>query len=71
MSRAELNYQILLEVTNVLNSQRDTESLWWAITRQIRTVISWDRAGILAVGLGDDPAVDELLDKRRLRGERQ
>lgn len=47
MSRAELNYEILLEVTNVLNSQRDSESLWKEITRQIQRVVSWDRAGIL------------------------
>ena len=47
MSRAELNYEILLELTNVLTSQRDTESLWQAIARQIRRVVPWDRAGIV------------------------
>ncbi|WP_447987496.1 sigma 54-interacting transcriptional regulator [Nitrospira sp. Nam74] len=47
MSRAELNYEILLELTNVLTSQRDTESLWQAITRQISRVVPWDRAGIV------------------------
>jgi formate hydrogenlyase transcriptional activator len=47
MSRAELNYEILLELTNVLTSQRDTESLWQAIAQQIRRVVPWDRAGIV------------------------
>lgn len=40
------NYRALLAVTNVLNSQRDTDSLWPAITKQIRNVLPWERAGI-------------------------
>jgi formate hydrogenlyase transcriptional activator len=47
MSRAELNYEILLELTNLLTSQRDTESLWQAIAGHIRRVVPWDRAGIV------------------------
>ncbi|MDT7043215.1 sigma-54-dependent Fis family transcriptional regulator [Candidatus Nitronereus thalassa] len=39
-------YQTLLEVTNILNSQRNTESLWKAITGHIKKVIPWERAGI-------------------------
>ena len=39
-------YQTLLEVTNVLNSQHDTEGLWKAIAGHIKQVISWERAGI-------------------------
>ena len=39
-------YQTLLEVTNVLNSQQDTESLWKAIAGHIKHVVSWERAGI-------------------------
>ena len=39
-------YQTLLEVTNILNSQRDTESFWKAITGHIKKVIPWERAGI-------------------------
>lgn len=39
-------YHTLLEVTNVLNSQRNTEDLWKAITGHIKKVISWERAGI-------------------------
>lgn len=39
-------YQTLLEVSNVLNSQRNTEDLWKAITGHIKKVIQWERAGI-------------------------
>ena len=46
MKRAELSLETLLEVTNVLNSQRDLEGLWRVIADQIQTVIPWDRAGI-------------------------
>lgn len=43
---ADLNYRLLLEVTNVLNSQRDTESLFSAIADQIKKVFPWQRTGI-------------------------
>ncbi|HMU54432.1 MAG TPA: sigma 54-interacting transcriptional regulator [Nitrospira sp.] len=46
MRRAELSFETLLEVTNVLNSQRDLDSLWQVIAEQIHAVIPWDRAGI-------------------------
>ena len=39
-------YRKLLEVTNILNSQRNTESFWRAITSNIKDVIPWERAGI-------------------------
>ncbi|HKY73484.1 MAG TPA: sigma 54-interacting transcriptional regulator [Nitrospira sp.] len=39
-------YRELLAVTNVLNSQRDTDSLWRAIAEQIRHVLPWERAGV-------------------------
>ncbi len=39
-------YRTLLEVTNILNSQRDTEGLWKAITGHVKQVIPWERAGI-------------------------
>jgi len=39
-------YQTLLEVSNILNSQRNSESLWKAITGHIKQVIPWERAGI-------------------------
>jgi formate hydrogenlyase transcriptional activator len=46
-NRVDLRYRALLEVTNVLNSQRNMESLWRAITTRIKQVIQWERAGIL------------------------
>src|SRR5207247_11350690 len=46
MNRADLSYRILLEVTNVLNSQHDTDSLWHAIAEQIKQIIPWERAGV-------------------------
>lgn len=39
-------YRALLDVTNILNSQRDWEGLWKAIAGHIREVIPWERAGI-------------------------
>ena len=39
-------YQTLLEVTNILNSQRNSEDLWKAITGYIKKVVPWERAGI-------------------------
>ncbi len=42
----EERYRALLAVTNVLNSLRDTDSLWKAITAQIRKIVPWDRAGV-------------------------
>src|SRR5215208_6746828 len=46
MRDSEDSYRALLAVTNVLNSQRDTDSLWHAITEQIRKVLAWQRAGV-------------------------
>ena len=40
------NYQALLAVAVVLNSQRDTQSLWQAITEQITKVLPWARASV-------------------------
>ncbi|GKS58739.1 hypothetical protein YTPLAS18_22660 [Nitrospira sp.] len=46
MQEHEGRYRALLAVTNVLNSLRDTDSLWRAITAQIQKVIPWERAGV-------------------------
>ena len=46
MDRIELNYRALLAVAVELNSQRDTHSLWEAITREITKVIPWARASV-------------------------
>ena len=42
----EQTYRALLAVTNVLNSQRDIDSLWHAIGEHIRKVLPWERAGV-------------------------
>ena len=39
-------YRTLLEVTNILNSQRNTDNLWKALAGHIKKVITWERAGI-------------------------
>jgi formate hydrogenlyase transcriptional activator len=39
-------YRILLNVSNILNSQRDSDSLWKAITGHLRQIVPWERAGI-------------------------
>lgn len=46
MDRIERNYRALLNVAIVLNSQRDTKSLWQAIIEQIEQVIPWARASV-------------------------
>ncbi|GKS58744.1 hypothetical protein YTPLAS18_22710 [Nitrospira sp.] len=46
MRDIEQSFRALLAVTNVLNSQRDSVSLWKAVTQQIRKVVPWERAGI-------------------------
>src|SRR5262245_33762946 len=46
MEQVEINYRALLAVAVVLNSQRDTHSLWEAITAEITKVIPWARASV-------------------------
>src|SRR5690606_21119475 len=46
VERIERNYRALLNVAIVLNSQRDTNSLWHAIIEQIEQVIPWARASV-------------------------
>jgi len=46
MEQIEINYRALLAVAVVLNSQRDTHSLWEAITAEITKVIPWARASV-------------------------
>ena len=54
MDQIEINYRALLAVAVVLNSQRDTHSLWEAITAEITKVIPWARASVTLY----DPDVD-------------
>ncbi len=71
MHHADLNYRALLEVTNVLNSQRDTDSLWRAIAEQINQVVPWERAGITLYSPDSDSfrfyAVETSLSARLLQ----
>lgn len=46
MDRIQINYRALLAVAVVLNSQRDMQSLWEAITAEITKVIPWARASV-------------------------
>ncbi|MDT7043211.1 sigma-54-dependent Fis family transcriptional regulator [Candidatus Nitronereus thalassa] len=46
MNRIETNYRALLKVAIELNSQRNTKSLWQAITAQIHQVMPWARASV-------------------------
>ncbi len=66
----EGSYRALLAVTNVLNSQRDTDSLWRAITEQIRQVLPWERAGVTLYNAESDSfrfyAVETSLPNREL-----
>ena len=47
MSHVYQRYRTLLEVSNVLNSQREMDSLWQACTELIKDVVPWERAGVL------------------------
>ena len=47
MPQVHRRYRALLEVSNVLNSQREMDSLWQACTERIKEVVSWERAGVL------------------------
>jgi formate hydrogenlyase transcriptional activator len=46
VERIERNYRALLNVAIVLNSKRDTSSLWQAIIEQIEQVMPWARASV-------------------------
>src|SRR5438093_346958 len=71
MNRADLSYRILLEVTNVLNSQHDTDSLWRAIAKQIKQIVPWERAGVTCYDANSDSfrfyAVETSLATRVLQ----
>ena len=42
MHNVDLNYRTLLSVTNVLNSQRNRQSLFRAITDQLTKLVRWE-----------------------------
>ena len=73
MQNVTLNYRTLLSVTNVLNSQRNRQSLFRAITDQLTKVVRWERAGITVYDLQSDAfrfyAVETNLPKVVLRSD--
>lgn len=73
MPNVTLNYRTLLSVTNVLNSQRNRQSLFRAITDQLTNVVRWERAGITVYDLQKDAfrfyALETNLPKIVLRSD--
>lgn len=73
MHNAALSYRTLLSVTNVLNSQRNRQSLFRAVTDQLAKVVRWERAGITVYDLKSDAfrfyAVETNLPKVVLRSD--
>jgi len=71
MTQVDRRYHALLEVTNVLNSQRDMDSLWRACTERIKDVVPWERAGILLYAPEHDEfrfhALETSMQKRVLQ----
>ncbi|MCC6966503.1 MAG: sigma 54-interacting transcriptional regulator [Nitrospira sp.] len=63
-------YHALLEVSNVLNSQREMGSLWQACTERIKDVVPWERAGVLLYAPDEDGfrfhALETAMPKRLL-----
>ncbi|KXK07433.1 MAG: nif-specific regulatory protein nifA, partial [Nitrospira sp. OLB3] len=73
MRNVDLSYRTLLSVTNVLNSQRDRQSLFRAVVDQLAHVVRWERAGITVYDLESDAfrfyAVETNLPKVVLRSD--
>ena len=73
MPNVTLNYRTLLSVTNVLNSQRNRQNLFRAITDQLTNVVRWERAGITVYDLQADAfrfyALETNLPKVVLRSD--
>ena len=71
MPQVHRRYRALLEVSNVLNSQREMDSLWQACTERIKEVVSWERAGVLLYVPDEDGfrfhALETSLPKRVLQ----
>jgi formate hydrogenlyase transcriptional activator len=71
MTEVHRRYRALLEVSNVLNSQREMDSLWEACTERIKEVVPWERAGVLLYVPDQDAfrfhALETALPKRVLQ----
>ena len=66
MTAVHRRYHALLEVSNVLNSQREMDSLWRACTECIN-VVAWERAGVLLY-VPEEDGSDFTLLKPTCRG---
>jgi formate hydrogenlyase transcriptional activator len=70
MTQIHRRYHALLKISNVLNSQREMDSLWRACTECIKEVVPWERAGVLLYVPEDDGfrfhALETSLPKRVL-----
>lgn len=71
MTVVHRRYHALLEVSNILNSQRKMDDLWQACTECIKEVISWERAGVLLYAPEEDGfrfhALETNMPKRVLQ----
>lgn len=71
MTEVYRRYRALLEISNVLNSQREMDSLWQACTERIKEVVPWERAGVLIYTLEEDGfrfhALETSIPKRLLQ----
>ncbi len=71
MTAVHRRYHALLEVSNVLNSQRKMDSLWQACTECVKEVVSWERAGVLLYAPEEDGfrfhALETNMPKRVLQ----
>lgn len=47
MTPVHRRYQALLDISTVLNSQREMDDSWHTCTERIKAVVPWERAGIL------------------------
>lgn len=71
MTQVHRRYHALLDVSNVLNSQRKMDSLWQACTECIKEVVPWERAGVLLYAPEEDGfrfhALETNIPKRVLQ----
>ncbi|HEX7768317.1 MAG TPA: sigma 54-interacting transcriptional regulator [Nitrospira sp.] len=71
MTEVNRRYRALLEISNVLNSQREMDCLWQACTERIKEVVPWERAGVLIYAPEEDGfrfhALETSIPKRVLQ----
>jgi hypothetical protein len=67
MTAIHRRHHALLDVSNVLNSQRRMDSMWQAYTECIKGVVSWEWAGVLLYA--PEEGTDRLFLYVRLQSE--